>query len=112
MTEIKAIENALEMWNQLPIEGIIICLDHKIAAYSIFSPQTADMATVHFEKFDPDKKGSAQIINWETARYLQDRYKWINREQDIGLEGLRQAKLSYAPDRFAEFFASHLLDKR
>lgn len=108
MTEIKAIENTMANWNQLPVEGIIICLDARIAAYSIYSPQTIDMATVHFEKFDPDKKGSAQVINWETARTLQGRYKWINREQDIGLEGLRQAKLSYMPDRFTDFYMSKL----
>ncbi len=110
MTELKAIENTLAHWHELPVEGLIICLDYKIAAYSIFSAQTTNMATVHFEKFDPDKKGSAQIINWETARYLSERFDWINREQDIGLEGLRQAKLSYAPDRFAPFYASQLRD--
>ncbi len=102
-TEMKAIQNTLEMWDELPVEGIIVCLDQRIAAYSIFSPQTHDMVTVHFEKFDPDKKGSAQLIYWETARYLQSRYKWINREQDIGLEGLRQAKTSYAPDFMVKF---------
>jgi len=102
-TEMKAIQNTLEMWHELPVEGIIVCLEQRIAAYSIFSPQTQDMVTVHFEKFDPDKKGSAQLINWETARYLQSRYKWINREQDIGLEGLRQAKTSYTPDFMVKF---------
>ena len=102
-TEFTAIRNTMDMWNDIPIEGIIICLDHRIAAYSMFSPQTVDMATVHFEKFDPDKKGSAQLINWETARHLQSRFKWINREQDIGLEGLRQAKMSYDPDFMVAF---------
>ncbi|HNQ44004.1 MAG TPA: phosphatidylglycerol lysyltransferase domain-containing protein, partial [Candidatus Cloacimonadota bacterium] len=108
MTELKAIENTLAYWHELPVEGLIICLDYKIAAYSIFSTQTSNMATIHFEKFDPDKKGSAQIINWETARYFSGRFEWINREQDIGLEGLRQAKLSYAPERFAPFYFSQL----
>jgi hypothetical protein len=102
-TEYVAIQNTMEMWDHIPIEGIIICLDSKIAAYSLFSTQTADMATVHFEKFDPDKKGSAQVINWETARHLLGRYQWINREQDIGLEGLRQAKMSYDPDFLVPF---------
>lgn len=102
-TEFKAIKNTLEMWDELPVDGIIICLHNKIAAYSIFSAQTKDMVTEHFEKFDPDKKGSAQLINWETARYLQPQFKWINREQDIGLEGLRQAKTSYDPDLMIRF---------
>jgi len=108
MTEIKAIENTLNNWHKLPVEGIIICLNYKIVAYSIFSPQTHDMATVHFEKFDPEKKGSAQTVTWETARYLSGKYAWINREQDIGLAGLRQAKLSYLPDRLAPFLRSTL----
>ncbi len=108
MTEMRAIENTLKYWNELPVEGIIICLHHKIVAYSIFSPQSEDMATVHFEKFDPYKKGSAQMVTWETARYLLGNYKWINREQDIGLPGLRHAKMSYVPDRLAPFFGSTL----
>ncbi len=109
MTEIKAIENTLEMWDLLPVEGIIICLHNRIAAYSIFSHQTPEMVTEHFEKFDPDKKGAAQLINWETARYLQSRYKYINREQDLGLEGLRQAKLSYGPSALIKFYQTKLL---
>ncbi|MCB5259428.1 MAG: phosphatidylglycerol lysyltransferase domain-containing protein [Candidatus Cloacimonetes bacterium] len=108
MSEFKAIENTIDNWDKLPVEGLIICLRQKIVAYSIFSQQTPDMVTVHFEKFDPDKKGSAQVITWETARYLEGRYKWINREQDVGLDGLKQAKMSYVPDRFSLFFASKL----
>lgn len=107
-TEIKAIENTLKHWNNLPVDGLIICLNSRIAGYSIFSPQSLDMVTEHFEKYDPDKKGAAQVTSWETARYLQGRYTWINREQDIGLMGLRQAKLSYVPDRFALFYGSRL----
>jgi len=109
MTEIKAIENTLEMWDELPAEGVIIYLHNRIAAFSIFSHQTSEMVTEHFEKFDPDKKGAAQLINWETARYLQGRYKYINREQDLGLEGLRQAKLSYEPCRLEKFYYTKLL---
>ncbi|MEN6444456.1 MAG: phosphatidylglycerol lysyltransferase domain-containing protein [Candidatus Cloacimonas sp.] len=108
MTEIKAIENALKMWDTLPCEGIIICLHNKIAAFSIFSPQTENMVTEHFEKFDPEKKGAAQIVNWETARYLQNRFKYLNREQDLGLEGLRQAKLSYQPTFLVKFLETTL----
>lgn len=104
MTEIKAIEHTLEMWDSLPTEGIIICLHNRIAAYSVYSPQTENMVSEHFEKFDPDKKGSAQLINWETARSLQGRYKYINREQDLGLDGLRQAKMSYEPEYLVKFY--------
>lgn len=111
MTEMKAIENTLEMWDVLPVEGIIICLHNRIAGYSIFSQQTENMVSEHFEKFDPDKKGAAQLVNWETARYLQNRYKFINREQDLGLEGLRQAKLTYVPDFLIRFFLGTLKEQ-
>lgn len=102
-TEFQAIQHTLALWDELPVEGIIICHQHKISAYSIFSPINPDMATIHFEKFDPDMKGSAQMINWETARHLQGKYSWLNREQDMGLEGLRQAKLTYQPDFLVKF---------
>jgi hypothetical protein len=105
-TESLAIQYTLEMWDSLPVEGLLICIDGRIAAYSIFSAQGPDMATIHFEKFDPDKKGSAQVINWETARHLQGRFHWINREQDMGLDGLRQAKLSYDPDFLVPFLVA------
>ena len=106
----KAIQNTLDMWEHLPVDGIIICHQERIVAYSIFSPHTEDMATVHYEKFAPFKKGSAQVINWETARYLQGKYKWLNREQDIGLPGLRQAKTSYMPDKLINFITAKIKD--
>ncbi len=102
-TEFQAIRNTLELWDEMPVDGIIVCHQNKISAYSIFSPINAGMATIHFEKFDPDMKGSAQLINWETARHLQGSYTWINREQDMGLEGLRQAKLTYQPEFMVKF---------
>jgi hypothetical protein len=107
-TEFEAIRNTLDMWDSLPVDGIIICIDRQMVAYSIFSPQTKCMATIHFEKYDPTKKGSGQLINWETARYLNHEYKWLNREQDIGLPGLRQAKNSYMPDRMIKFIKGEL----
>ena len=67
-------------------------------AFSIYSPLNGNMADVHFEKFDPEVKGIGQVINWETARALAGTTKYINREQDLGIEGLRQAKRSYTPE--------------
>jgi hypothetical protein len=62
------------------------------------------MADVHFEKFDPRSKGAAQVINWETARFLAATYKYINREQDLGIAGLRRAKQSYSPEYIVSAF--------
>jgi hypothetical protein len=106
--EYRAIKNAFTFWDQLPLDGLKITADSDIIAWSVFSPQSADMATVHFEKFDPAIKGCAQVINWETAKYLLDSYKYINREQDMGIEGLRQAKRSYDPEFMVPFITSRL----
>ncbi|HOD18042.1 MAG TPA: phosphatidylglycerol lysyltransferase domain-containing protein [Candidatus Cloacimonadota bacterium] len=106
--EFKAVKNAFLFWDKLPLDGLKIIINDEIAAWAVFSPQTTDMVTVHFEKFDPNLKGCAQVINWETARYLKDRYKYINREQDLGIEGLRQAKRSYEPEFMAWFITSRI----
>jgi hypothetical protein len=106
--EYRAVKKAFELWDDLPLDGLKILLNNEVIAWSVFSPQTADMVTVHFEKFDPLLKGCAQIINWETAKYMSGKYKYINREQDMGLEGLKQAKRSYEPEFMVEFVTSRL----
>ncbi len=106
--EYKAIKNAFLFWDKLPLDGLKIMVDNEIIAWTIFSPQTADMATIHFEKFDPTIKGCAQLINWETAKYLKSDYTYINREQDMGVEGLRQSKRSYEPEFMVTFTTSRL----
>jgi hypothetical protein len=90
--EFKAVNFCLENWDLLPANGLKLYVDDKLCAFSIYSPQTSDMATVHFEKYDPLMKGAAQIINYETAKHLRDRFIYVNREQDMGSPGLRQAK--------------------
>ena len=97
--EKEAIREAFDNYRSLGIEGVCIFTGGKIVAFSVFSFQSSDAAIVHFEKYDRDLKGAAQAINWETAKSLLGRCKYINREQDIGLPGLKKAKLSYDPDK-------------
>ncbi len=97
--ERQALMMALENYAPLGYEGLCLHVGETPVALAIFSPQTSDMITVHFEKFDRRFKGAAQMINRETARAIQRRFNWINREQDMGDEGLRQAKRSYGPAR-------------
>jgi hypothetical protein len=97
--EKEAIQEAFANFKNLDIEGTCIFVEGKIIAFSVFSFQSSDAAVVHFEKYDKDLKGAAQAINWETAKFLLGRCKYINREQDIGLPGLKKAKLSYEPDK-------------
>jgi len=102
--ETSALKRALLHFTELGLQGVKILLGGRLIAFSIYSPLNSNMADVHFEKFDPEVKGSGQVINWETAKALAGRYKYINREQDLGLEGLRQAKRSYSPEYIVAAF--------
>ena len=95
--ESKAIAAAFSNWDALGLEGLILRVDDRIAAFSVHSPLSPGMWNVHFEKSDFDFKGAAQMINRETARSLMGRAAMINREQDLGIPGLVQAKMSYDP---------------
>ncbi|MCJ7525781.1 MAG: phosphatidylglycerol lysyltransferase domain-containing protein [Candidatus Aminicenantes bacterium] len=96
--ETSALKKALNHFSELELQGLKISYDSELFAFSIFSRLSSNMADVHFEKFDPGIKGSGQVINWETAKSLSAKYKYINREQDLGIEGLRRAKKSYSPE--------------
>ena len=62
------------------------------------------MLVVSLEKADKTKKGLYQFVNWALANRLPESVTLINRETDLGLEGLRTAKLSYHPVGFEEQF--------
>ena len=96
--ELSVLSRSLEAFGELDLEGLGIFVGGRMAAFSLFSRQNSNTVAVHFEKFDPVVKGASQVINWETARVLADRFPYINREQDLGIEGLRRAKMSYAPE--------------
>jgi hypothetical protein len=96
--ETSALKRALGNFSELELQGLKISHGGKLVAFSIFSQLNSNMADVHFEKFDPEMKGIGQMINWETAKFLLPKYKYINREQDLGIVGLRQAKKSYDPE--------------
>ena len=71
--------------------------DEKLTAFSIGEQFKDDMAIIHIEKADPDVQGAYPMINREFARAEWSEVEYINREEDMGIEGLRKAKLSYNP---------------
>ena len=96
--ELAAIKLGFANFANLHLDGIVIFVNNTIVAFSIFSRHLDDSFLIHYEKSDYSFKGVAQVINWETAKYLKSQCKYINREQDLGLLGLRKAKKSYSPD--------------
>ena len=102
--ETSALKRALLHFDELELQGTAIELGGELAAFAVYSRLNSNMADVHFEKFDPEVKGIGQAINWETAKALAGTFKYINREQDLGIEGLRQAKRSYDPEYILSAF--------
>lgn len=95
--EYSALETSVDHFEQLGLEGLVITLGTQMVAFSVFSSLSHSTYDIQFEKADMDFKGAAQMINHETARYLKNKCQYLNREQDLGIKGLRQAKLSYDP---------------
>ncbi|GEM_PF-1071422 len=96
--EEKVLKNSCNYFKETCIGLTIVEIDENIIGFSVFSEQTEEMATIHFEKYNSDYIGISQFINNATAKFLQNKYKYINREDDLGVEQLRFAKNSYLPD--------------
>ncbi len=96
-----ALSKALRHWDALELEGLILRDKGRILAITIGSSLSDDTFDIHFEKALDSVDGAYTAINREFARYLTEKYPgllWLNREDDLGLEGLRKAKLSYHPE--------------
>jgi len=100
-----AIKKALEHYTQLGLEGLMLVDGEQLVAFAIGSRLSADTFDIHFEKALDIADGSYAAINQGFAQYLRQKYpevRWLNREDDMGLEGLRKAKMSYCPEHMME----------
>lgn len=107
--EVSATIEALHNAHELGLEGIVVTVDGAVSAFALGEKLNHDTTVCHFEKADPFKEGLSQLVNREFARLLFTDCRYINREQDLGEMGLRNAKLSYHPiDLIKKFRISHL----
>ena len=100
-----AITKALRNRDALGMEGIVLTNKGQLIAMTLGSFLSEDTFDVQFEKALEGFDGAYAYINREFARFLRNKYpqlRWLNREDDLGIEGLRKAKLSYCPDRLVE----------
>lgn len=95
----------LDHWNELQVRGGAIRLDGRIVAFTFGAPINFDTFDVCVEKADTEVDGAYAIINRDFVRSLPEKYKYINREEDLGVPGLRHAKLSYRPEIILHKFA-------
>ncbi len=95
--ELRAIKEAFCYFQEFALSGGAIRVNGEIKAYVIGEALSENTAVCHFEKAMPDVHGLNQLINHWFAKYSLSEYTFINREQDLGIKGLRQAKESYYP---------------
>lgn len=101
--ENEAIIRVLQSWDRLTgLLGGAIHVDGEMAAYTVAEILTPDTIVIHFEKGQTRFKGIYQAMNQMFLANAGLGYRYVNREQDLGEEGLRKAKLSYNPVDFVK----------
>ena len=95
--ELNAINRAFDKYFELGFTGGLIRRDGEVVAYTFGEPITDEVFCTHVEKAFSDVRGAYPIINQQFCENELMSYKYVNREDDTGDDGLRQAKLSYNP---------------
>lgn len=96
--ENKALKEYLPFMKELNLRGGCIRVDGKIIAFTFGSPINNKVFDIHVEKALPEFRTAYTLINREFILNELLDFEYVNREDDMGLEGLRKAKLSYHPD--------------
>ena len=92
-----AIIRALENHIELELKVGLLFVDDQLAGFSIVDPGKNGTAHYLFEKASLEYEGAYQTINYLTSKTFLYNAKYINRQEDMGIEGLRKSKLSYYP---------------
>ncbi len=107
--EVIALRLAMEHYQALGLEGGLIRVDGRVVAFTMGDKLSSDTYDVHFEKAYGEIQGAYAVINREFARWVRERHpeiRYLNREDDMGVEGLRKAKESYYPDLMVEKYTA------
>ncbi|KAA6327406.1 hypothetical protein EZS27_023602 [termite gut metagenome] len=105
--ENQAVFFALNHFEELGLTGGILYANDKAAAFTYGMPISQDTFGVHVEKADAAVNGAYSMINYEFANRIPKQYTYVNREEDLGIEGLRKAKLSYYPEIILDKYVAH-----
>ncbi len=100
--EFEAVLTAFDNYEKLGFVGGLIRVDGKVIAYTFGERHSDELFVTHFEKASANIQGAYTIINQEFTKNCLTEYRFVNREEDLGIEGLRKAKQSYNPEIFLE----------
>ena len=108
-----ALGKAIRDYRELGMEGLVLLDGEEVLAFTLASRLSEDTFDVHFEKARSDIQGAYPAINYEFARYVRNKYpniRYLDREEDMGLEGMRKAKQSYHPHHMVEKYWACILE--
>ena len=104
---------AFDNFEALTLRGLVLYTNGRPAAFSYGTPITHKTFCTHIEKHNAEIEGAATMINRLMAQSLEEEFEFINREDDLGLEGLRFAKMSYHPTLLLDKIAAlHLTSEQ
>jgi len=106
--ENEIIEDAFENWEALGLQGGLVKIDGETLGYTYGSRTYQNTLDVLVEKADHTKNGIYQAINRDFAKYAGSDVMYINREEDLGVEGLRVSKMGYKPEMLLTKYEVHL----
>lgn len=92
-----AVRRSFKYFKELNLFGGLLRVDGRVVAYTIGEKMNDKVVVVHFEKAFSEVQGAYPTINREFVANMCQGFEFVNREEDMGLEGLRKAKLSYNP---------------
>ena len=107
--ERKALETAIANFDAMGFDGLLLYAGPRLVAFTLGNRLNENYFDVNFEKAYAEIQGAYPLINREFARHIADKYpeiRFLNREDDMGLEGLRKAKESYNPDLLVKYRAA------
>ena len=108
--EAEAMDDVFRNLEAVGYEAGAIRIGGKIEAVAVGGHLGTKMITEHVEKANVEYRGLYQAINNEFCKHVAGWAKYINREEDMGLEGLRKAKLSYLPHHMQEKYWAYLTE--
>lgn len=106
-----ALLKALRFFDELGFVGGLLRIDGKVVAFTFGESINDEVFVIHFEKALIEYDGAYAAINQEFAARELSSFKYINREEDLGIEGLRKAKLSYYPEYILEKYVATRKDE-
>ena len=106
--EKQVMETIFSNWDTLGMIGGSIFVEGKMVAFTYGAAVTTDTIDICVEKADRRIEGAFAIINQQFAEHLPEQFVYLNREEDMGIPGLRKAKLSYHPEILLTYNVVHI----